>query len=221
MVLERVEQLVHIPAEGVTLEGLLVIPAIAQGVVLFAHGSGSGRHSPRNTYVAQILQRGGFGTLLLSLGTLAEAGVYGPRYDIDLLALRLVAVTHWLQAQPAARHLSLGYFGASTGAAVALTAAATLGPVIRAIVSRGGRPDLAGKVIAQVQPPTLLLVGSLDPVVLTLNQRAYERLSADKQLLIVPGATHLFEEPGALEEVAWRAVQWFARYLWPQPVPTA
>ena len=221
MAMERVEQTVHIPVEGVTLEGLLMIPAMAQGVVLFAHGSGSDRHSPRNTYVAQILQRGGLGTLLLDFMTPAEAGAYGPRYDIDLLALRLVAATHWLRARPSAQDLTIGYFGASTGAAVALTAAATLGPVIQAIVSRGGRPDLAAKVIVQVRSPTLLLVGSLDTVVLELNQRAYERLPADKQLIIVPGATHLFEEPGVLEEVAWRALQWFARYLWPQPVPPA
>jgi dienelactone hydrolase len=217
MVFERVEQLVHIPAEAVTLEGLLVIPAMAQGMVLFAHGSGSSRHSPRNTYVAQILQRGGFGTLLLSLETPAEAGAHDPRFDINLLALRLMATTRWLQAQPPAQNLTLGYFGAGTGAAVALTAAATLGPVVRAIVSRGGRPDLAGAAVARVQVPTLLLVGSLDTVVLAFNQRAYERLPADKQLVIIPAATHLFEEPGALQEVAWRTVQWFARYLWPQP----
>jgi len=221
MVIQRVEQLVHIFAEGVTLEGLLVIPVMAQGMVLFAHGSGSSRHSPRNTYVAQILQRGGFGTLLLSLETPAEAGAYGPRFDIELWAMRLIAATRWLQAQPLAQDLTLGYFGAGTGAAVALTAAATLGPVIRAIVSRGGRPDLAGVAITRVQTPTLLLVGSLDAVVLAFNQRAYARLPADKQLVIIPAATHLFEEPGALEEVAWRALQWFARYLWPQPVSTA
>jgi putative phosphoribosyl transferase len=179
MVCDRIEQLVHIPAGAVTLEGLLVVPAMAQGMALFAHGSGSSRRSPRHTYVAQILQRGGFGTLLLSLETPAEAGAYGPRFDIDLLALRLVAVTRWLQAQPPAQDLTLGYFGAGTGAAVALTAAATLGPVIRAIVSGGGRPDLAGAAVARVQAPTLLLVGSLDTVVLAFNQRAYARLPAD------------------------------------------
>jgi pimeloyl-ACP methyl ester carboxylesterase len=221
MVYERIEQLVHIPAEAVTLEGLLVIPAMAQGMVLFAHGSGSSRHSPRNTYVAQILQRSGFGTLLLSLETPAEAGAYGPRFDIDILATRFVAITRWLHAQPAAQAFTLGYFGAGTGAAVALTAAATLGPMIRAIVSRGGRPDLAGAAVARVQVPTLLLVGSLDAVVLAFNQRAYERLPTDKQLVIIPGATHLFEEPGALQEVAWCAVQWFARHLWPHPVPSS
>ena len=221
MVDDRVEQLVHIPAEAVTLEGLLVIPALAQGMVLFAHGSGSSRHSPRHTHVAQILQRGGFGTLLLSLETPAEAGAYGPRFDIDRLAQRLVATTGWLQAHPLVQDLPLGYFGAGTGAAAALTAAAALGPVIRALVSRGGRPDLAGVAVARVQTPTLLLVGSLDTVVLAFNQRAYARLPADKRLVIIPGATHLFEEPGALEEVAWRAGQWFAHYLWPQPVSTA
>jgi alpha-beta hydrolase superfamily lysophospholipase len=221
MVAERVAQLVHIAAEGMTLEGLLVIPAMAQGLVLFAHGSGSSRHSPRHTYVAQILQRGGFGTLLLSLETPAEAGAYGPRFDIDLWATRLIAATHWLQAHPPAQDLTLGYFGAGTGAAVALTAAAALGPVIRALVSRGGRLDLAGAAVAQVQAPTLLLVGSLDAVVLAFNQRAYARLTAEKQLIIIPAATHLFVEPGALQEVAWRAAQWFARYLWPQPAPSS
>lgn len=218
---ERVEQLVHIPAEAATLEAFLVIPPMAQGMVLFAHGSGSSRHSPRDTYVAQVLQRGGFGTLLLSLETPAKAGVYSPRFDIDLLATRLVAATRWLHAQPAAQDFTLGYFGAGTGAAIALTAAATLGPVIQAIVSRGGRPDLAGLAVARVQVPTLLLVGSLDAVVLAFNQRAYERLPADKQLVIIPGATHLFEEAGALQEVAWCAVQWFARHLRPQPVPSS
>lgn len=219
--LARVEQLVHIPAEAVTLEGLLVIPVMAQGMVVFAHGSGSSRHSPRNTYVAQILQRGGFGTLLLNLGTSAEAGVYGPRFDIDMLAMRLSAATRWLHAQPPVQGLTLGYFGAGTGAAVALTAAVALGPMIRAIVSRGGRPDLVGPAVAHVQAPTLLLVGSLDAVVLAFNQRAYARLTAEKRLIIIPGATHLFAEPGALEEVAWRAVQWFARYLWPRPLSSA
>lgn len=215
------EHLVRISAGRVMLEGTLVLPEDAYGIVLFAHGSGSSRHSPRQTYVAQILQRGGFGTLLLSLETPAEAGAYGPRFDIDLWVMRLVAATHWLQAHPLVQDLTLGYFGAGAGAAAALTAAATLGPVIRALVSRGGRLDLAGAAVARVQTPTLLLVGSLDALVLAFNQRAYARLPAAKQLIVIPAATHLFEEPGALQEVAWRAVQWFARYLWPQPAASS
>jgi pimeloyl-ACP methyl ester carboxylesterase len=212
-------QLVHISVDAVTLEGMLAIPMGAPGVVLFAHGSGSSRHSPRNTFVAEVLQRAGLGTLLIDLLSSEEDVSYEARFDIRLLADRLTVATQWLRAQPATKDLSIGYFGASTGAAAALEAAATLGPVIRAVVSRGGRPDLAWAALAGVQAPTLLIVGGRDDVVIELNQRAYARLKAEKQLVIVPGATHLFEEPGALPEVARLAAAWFSRYLQPQTTP--
>jgi putative phosphoribosyl transferase len=213
MVGEAVEQLVHIPTDGVQLEGVLALPPRAAGIVLFAHGSGSSRHSPRNIFVAQVLQRAGLGTLLLDLLSPAEDLAYRARFDIPRLAGRLIAATRWLQVQPAAAAASCGYFGASTGAAAALLAAAALGPTIRAIVSRGGRPDLAWDVLEDVRAPTLLLVGERDEAVLDLNRRAYARLRAPKQLIVIPGATHLFEEPGALPEVARLAADWFARHL--------
>lgn len=219
MVAESIAQLVHIPADAMTLEGMLAIPVEAPGVVLFAHGSGSSRHSPRNTFVAQVLQRTGLGTLLIDLLSPEEDASYEARFDIHLLAERLTAATQWLRAQSSSRDLGIGYFGASTGAAAALEAAAALGPVIRAIVSRGGRPDLAWAALQRVQAPTLLIVGGRDDVVIELNQRAYERLHAEKQLVIIPGATHLFEEPGALSEVARLAAEWFRRYLHPQTTP--
>jgi putative phosphoribosyl transferase len=212
-------QLVHIPVDSWTLEGMLAIPAGAPGVVLFAHGSGSSRHSPRNTFVAEVLQRAGLGTLLMDLLSPAEDVSFEARFDIHLLADRLTAATHWLRAQPATKGLGLGYFGASTGAAAALLAAAVLGPVVRGIVSRGGRPDLAWAALDRVQAPTLLIVGGRDDVVIELNQQAYARLQAAKQLVIIPGATHLFEEPGALSEVARLAAEWFIRYLPSQTRP--
>jgi putative phosphoribosyl transferase len=214
-----IAQLVHIASDAVTLEGMLVIPGGAPGLVLFAHGSGSSRHSPRNTFVAEVLQRAGLGTLLIDLLSQAEDVSYETRFDIHLLAERLTAATHWLRAQPPTKDLGIGYFGASTGAAAALEAAAALGPAIRAIVSRGGRPDLAWAALERVQAPTLLIVGGRDDVVIELNQRAYARLKAQKQLVIIPGATHLFEEPGALPEVARLAAAWFSRYLPPQTAP--
>jgi pimeloyl-ACP methyl ester carboxylesterase len=210
---ESIERLVHVPADGVTLEGALVIPMEARGVVLFAHGSGSSRHSPRNNYVARVLQAGALGTLLIDLLTEQEDTTYETRFDIDLLARRLTATTEWLGAQPAMQHLDMGYFGASTGAAAALRAAADVGSRIKAIVSRGGRPDMAESALDRVQAPTLLIVGGCDDVVIELNQRAFERLRGVKELVIVPGATHLFEEAGALEEVARLAARWFGRYL--------
>lgn len=217
MVHRDLERLVQIPTDSVLLEGALAIPAGAHGVVLFAHGSGSSRHSPRNNFVAQVLRKAGIGTLLFDLLTEEEDATYETRFDIKLLTRRLVAATQWLMEQPQTKHLGIGYFGASTGAAAALEAAAALGARIGAIVSRGGRPDLAGPVVAQVQVPTLLIVGGKDDVVIELNQRAYERLKSEKELVIVPGATHLFEEPGALEEVARLAADWFARFLQAEP----
>ncbi len=214
---ESIERLVHVPADGVTLEGALVIPGGAKGVVLFAHGSGSSRHSPRNNYVARVLQAGALGTLLIDLLTEQEDATYETRFDIDLLARRLTATTEWLGEQPATQHLDMGYFGASTGAAAALRAAADVGSRIKAIVSRGGRPDMAESALDRVQAPTLLIVGERDDVVIELNQRAFERLRGVKELIIVPGATHLFEEPGALEEVARLAARWFGRYLGSMP----
>ncbi len=207
------EQIVQIPADSVTLEGALAVPAQAQGLVVFAHGSGSSRLSPRNNFVAQVLRQADIGTLLIDLLTEAEDAAYETRFDIDLLTHRLLLVTRWLQQQPHTRHLVIGYFGASTGAAAALRAAAVLGSIIGAVVSRGGRPDLAQDALTHVQSPTLLIVGGNDTVVVQLNREAYARLPGPKQLAIVPGATHLFEEPGALEEVARLATEWFKNYL--------
>ncbi len=207
------ERLVHIPADSVSLEGALTLPDKAPGIVLFAHGSGSSRHSPRNKYVAGVLNTAGLGTLLIDLLTREEDAVYETRFDIALLTRRLEAATQWLANQPEGKNLRIGYFGASTGAAAALQAAALLGPVIGAVVSRGGRPDLALPVLYRVSAPTLLIVGGHDEIVIDLNQQAYEKLRAVKQLVIVPGATHLFEEPGTLEEVARLASEWFKRHL--------
>jgi dienelactone hydrolase len=207
------DRIVHIPVNGVKLEGSLIIPPKAHGVVLFAHGSGSSRHSPRNNFVAQVLQSAGVGTLLMDLLTRSEDSVYETRFDIDLLTTRLERATQWLMEQPQGQSLDTGYFGASTGAAAALNAAATFGTSIGAVVSRGGRPDLAMPALPQVQSPTLLIVGGLDDVVIELNQQAYERIKAKKHLAVVPGATHLFEEPGTLEEVARLAAGWFTQYL--------
>lgn len=217
MVAENVEQLVHIPADSVSLEGVLTIPTGAPGVVAFAHGSGSSRHSPRNLFVAQELQTARLGTLLFDLLTKEEDVAYETHFDIELLTRRLIAATHWLQAQPVTTTLSIGYFGASTGAAAALRAAATLGAEIKAVVSRGGRPDLAQSALEHVQAPTLLIVGGKDDVVIELNQRAHAHVKAAKRLVIVPGASHLFEEPGTLQEVAREACQWFTYYLRVQP----
>ncbi len=207
------EKIVQIPANAVRLEGALALPEYAQGVVVFAHGSGSSRFSPRNNFVAGILRQAGIGTLLMDLLTREEDTLYATRFDIDLLTERLLLATHWLQAQVDTQQLVIGYFGASTGAAAALKAAAALGTSIGAVVSRGGRPDLAADALAHVRSPTLLIVGGNDEVVLQLNRKAYARLAGKKEFVIVPGATHLFEEPGALEEVARVATQWFKCYL--------
>lgn len=207
------ELLVKIPAEGVMLEGMLAIPAEAEGVVLFAHGSGSSRHSPRNNDVAGVLRNAGVGTLLFDLLSEKEDRIYETRFDIDLLTRRLIAATRWFTEQPQHRGLAVGYFGSSTGAASALQAAAELGPVIGAVVSRGGRPDLAGRALPHVQAPALLIVGGDDLPVIKLNQQAYDQLKGERELKIIPGATHLFEEPGTLEEVARLAADWFQRHL--------
>jgi len=207
------EQQVHIPAGGVTLEGDLVIPPKARTAVLFSHGSGSGRHSPRNRFVAGVLQEAGIGTLLFDLLTRDEDTVYENRFDIDLLTERLKSATIWLQKQSQTKGFSLGYFGASTGTASALRAAADLGKQIGAVVSRGGRPDMAYEALSRVKAPVLLIVGGNDSLVIELNRSAYDKIAAEKRLEIVPGATHLFEERGTLEEVSRLAADWFKRHL--------
>jgi putative phosphoribosyl transferase len=204
---------VDIPADGIALQGHLHLPDETRGVVVFAHGSGSSRHSPRNRFVASVLHQAGLGTLLLDLLTPIEERDRARVFDIDLLAERLAAATRWLKARPDASLARVGYFGASTGAAAALTAAAELGPGIAAVVSRGGRPDLAWERLGEVTAPTLLLVGSRDPVVLDLNRQSQARLACRNQLTVVKGATHLFEEPGTLAEVAILAKDWFVDHL--------
>jgi putative phosphoribosyl transferase len=208
------QEAVLIKAGQVTLEGNLALPEGTHGVVLFAHGSGSSRFSPRNNFVAAELFYAGIGSLLIDLLTPAEDEDYATRFDISLLTTRLIAATAWLQRYPATQTLKLGYFGASTGAAAALQAAAELGSAIDAVVSRGGRPDLAGeRYLSKVSAPTLLIVGGYDDVVIELNEQAHALLRCHKELIIVPGATHLFEEPGTLEQVARHAAAWFKRYL--------
>lgn len=204
---------VEIPVDGIALQGHLHLPEVARGVVVFAHGSGSSRHSPRNRFVASALYAGGLGTLLLDLLTPAEEGDRAHVFDIELLAGRLVAASRWLRARPDASAARLGFFGASTGAAAALTAAAELGPDVSAVVSRGGRPDLARERLGEVTAPTLLLVGSRDRVVLELNRQAQARLTCPTQLVVVEGASHLFEEAGTLAEVAILARDWFVGHL--------
>ncbi len=208
---------VSIEAGGVTLAGDLVVPEGATGVVLFAHGSGSSRHSRRNRYVAHVLNKAGLATLLMDLLTMDEERIDAItghlRFDIEFLAERLVGAAEWLQGQEATRDLRLGYFGTSTGGGAALMAAAQRPDDVGAVVSRGGRPDLAGKVLAGVQAPTLLIVGGNDVHVIPLNETALEQLPGVKKLVLVPGATHLFEEPGTMEEVARLARDWFLEYL--------
>jgi putative phosphoribosyl transferase len=216
---------VAIPVDGAYLQGDLTVPTDPRGLILFAHGSGSGRLSPRNRMVARLLQEQRFGTLLFDLLTEHEAVVdmrsAALRFDIELLAARLLVAAEWLVAQPVAESLALGYFGASTGAAAALLAAAWQPELVSAIVSRGGRPDLAGSALKEVPTPTLLIVGGDDSTVIRLNEGALARLAAPvKELVIVPGASHLFEEPGTLEEVAYIASIWFARHLHRRPTPS-
>ena len=203
----------NVSAGAAPLAGHLTVPEHARGLVLFAHGSGSSRHSPRNRYVADVLNRAGLGTLLFDLLTPAEEIDRANVFDIELLAGRLVEVTGWLAAEPGHEHLPAGYFGASTGAAAALVAAADADAEVAAVVSRGGRPDLAGDVLPLVQAPTLLIVGSRDTEVLALNRTAQQRLRCTSRLDVVPGATHLFEEPGTLQAAADLARDWFLTHL--------
>ncbi len=211
------DRLVSVGAGNVQLQGNLRIPPAADGIVVFAHGSASGRQSPRNRFVADVLVNTGLATLLIDLLTEEEEMIdlqtAEIRFDIRLLAERLGGVTDWLAGEPSTGALSIGYFGASTGAAAALIAAADRPRTVRAIVSRGGRPDLAEPVLRRVRQPTLLIVGGADDVVIHLNRQALKELGGIKRLVIIPGATHLFEEPGALEQVAALASQWFLRYL--------
>lgn len=196
------------------LDGELVLPSGAKSIVLFAHGSGSSRFSPRNTYVASMLRQAGMGTLLFDLLTQEEDRNYETRFDISLLTQRLLAATAWIIQDARTESFQIGYFGASTGAAAALQAAAEKGEKISAVVSRGGRPDLAGEpALRKVVSPTLLIVGGYDDVVIQLNQAAYELLRCEKELTIIPGATHLFEESGTLEQAAKAASNWFSRFL--------
>jgi dienelactone hydrolase len=208
---------VRIPADGVTLEGNLVVPEVAKGIVLFAHGSGSSRFSPRNRYVAEVLNSVGLATLLMDLLTKEEERIDIEsgrlRFDIDLLSTRIMCATQWLMSNARTRNLAIGYFGSSTGAAAALIAAAKLPHNVSAVVSRGGRPDLAKEYLAMVKAPTLFIVGGDDEAVIEMNKEAIKYLDAEKRLEIVPGATHLFEEPGALEAVARLAADWFVCHL--------
>ena len=205
---------VVIVAEKANLEGTLTLPKNAHGIVLFSHGSGSSRFSPRNNYVARILNDAGFATLLLDLLTRQEDLDYEMRFDIELLTRRLLEATSWLQSENKTKQMKIGYFGASTGAASALKAAVKLGRSISAMVSRGGRPDLASpEELALVAAPTLLIVGGSDDIVVELNREAFLNLACEKEMKIIPGASHLFEEPGKLEQVATAAKDWFRRYL--------
>jgi putative phosphoribosyl transferase len=211
------EKVVKIPAGSATINGNLIIPQKAKGIVLFAHGSGSGRFSPRNTKVAREINAAGIATLLIDLLTEEEEAIdiYSGefRFNIELLAKRLVFATEWLKKNPKTKNLTVGYFGASTGAAAALIAAAELPHWTKAVVSRGGRPDLAGKYLSKVKAPTLMIVGGDDVQVLELNKQAMAQMTAEKKLTVVLGATHLFEEPGKLEEVGKLAINWFSRFL--------
>lgn len=214
---QTVDYAVRIPAGDVTLAGDLSIPGNSVGLVMFAHGSGSSRHSPRNQYVAGYLREAGLATLLFDLLTAREEAedniTAALRFDIDFLARRLIAAIDWLKRDAHAGRFNTGLFGASTGAAAALIAAAERPAVVGAVVSRGGRPDLADKSLPRVKAPTLLIVGGLDFGVIELNQAAYARLESEKKLEIVPGATHLFEEPGTLTQVAGLAAVWFVKHL--------
>ncbi|HET7550525.1 MAG TPA: dienelactone hydrolase family protein [Gemmatimonadaceae bacterium] len=211
------ERIVRVPAGQAVLDGSLAIPRDAEGIVLFAHGSGSSRHSPRNKYVAGVLQQSGLATLLLDLLTPDEEAVdlrtRHVRFDIGLLAQRLVSTTDWLARERQTSNLPIGYFGASTGGGAALVAAAMRRDAVHAVVSRGGRPDLAGDALPEVRAPTLLIVGGADVPVIGMNEDAMARMRSEVRLEIVAGATHLFEEPGTLEEVARLARDWFVHFL--------
>ncbi|MGI5221077.1 dienelactone hydrolase family protein [Nocardia sp. CA-290969] len=219
-----VDEDVRIPLAAVELEARLCLPTRDCGIVLFAHGSGSGRHSPRNRYVAEVLQRSGLGTVLLDLLTAEEERhdqqTRELRFDIPLLAARLAGTVDWLSDRPDTSGNPIGLFGASTGAAAALRTAAQRPAAVHAVVSRGGRPDLAGDALGRVRVPTLLIVGGRDETVLDLNRQARERMTVGPRLKIVPGATHLFEEPGALDQVAGLAADWFRGNLGTAPAPS-
>jgi dienelactone hydrolase len=210
------EGLVHVRIDSIALDGNLLVPSGATGIVLFAHGSGSSRFSSRNRYVASTLREGNLGTLLIDLLTPQEEArdnITGEhRFDIGMLADRLIGTVEWLRAQPELREKKIGLFGASTGGGAALAAAAARPKLIQAVVSRGGRPDLAGAALPNVEAPTLLIVGGNDVPVIAMNRQAYDQLRCERRLEIVPGATHLFEEPGTLESVADLAREWFTRY---------
>ena len=211
------EKEVTIPVGKAVINGNLTVPQGAKGIVLFAHGSGSSRFSPRNTRVAREINEAGIATLLIDLLTEAEEEIDEStgefRFNIDLLAQRLVHATEWVKKNPDTESLSIGYFGASTGAAAALIAAAKLPEQVKAVVSRGGRPDLAGEHLPNVKAPTLLIVGGDDTEVLELNRQASQQMTSERKIAVVPGATHLFEEPGKLEEVARLAIGWFSKHL--------
>lgn len=205
----------NIPADEVVLKGHLVVPDDAKGLVIFSHGSGSSRLSTRNRFVAYSLETKGFATLLFDLLTEQEDLNYQKRFNIDLLTHRLIKTTEWVKSKKDYKHLNVGYFGASTGAASALRASAILGKeVVKAVVSRGGRPDMANQELKSVNSPTLLLVGELDTQVIKLNQQAFIRMRCIKELTIIPGASHLFEEPGKLEQVTRHANEWYLKYLY-------
>jgi putative phosphoribosyl transferase len=204
---------IDIPLTSVTLKGNLVIPENATAIVVFSHGSGSSRFSTRNRMVAELIQKQNIGTLLFDLLTAEEDQIYENRFNIDLLVSRLIETTEWLMNYDESKGLAIGYFGASTGAASALRAAAYFGDTIKAVVSRGGRPDLALSALHQVTAPTLLLVGGMDVPVIGMNKMAYDELYSVKEMKIVPGATHIFEEPGKLLEVADLAITWYKRHL--------
>ncbi len=211
------DEVVTIPSDGVTIDGNLNIPPSAKGIVIFAHGSGSSRFSPRNTKVAREINKSGIATLLIDLLTQQEEteDIYSGefRFNIDLLAQRLLNATKWIKTDPTTKNLVVGYFGASTGAAAALVAAAKLPDWVKAVVSRGGRPDLAGIHLSGVKAPTLLIVGGNDLEVLELNMEAKGLMKTKTEIAIVPGATHLFEEPGKLDQVAKLSIEWFSNYL--------
>jgi dienelactone hydrolase len=204
---------IEIPLSSVTLKGELTLPENAIGIVVFSHGSGSSRFSPRNKMVGELIQQHGMGTLLFDLLTEEEDRIYENRFDIDLLVSRLIETTEWLMEHKSTKELPIAYFGASTGAASALRAAAYFGKKIKAVVSRGGRPDLALKVLPSVTAPTLLIVGQLDVPVIQMNKQAFDQLHCVKEMKIIPGATHLFEEPGKLMEVADIAIEWYKEFF--------
>jgi len=212
ILMNKEEKEVKIPINSIKLDGILGIPKNAKGIVIFAHGSGSSRFSPRNNFVARELRKVGLATLLFDLLTEEEDLIYENRFNIKLLAKRLITVTKWVKANDEIKNLKIGYFGASTGAAAALQASTKIED-IKAIVSRGGRPDLVLDYLPKVKAATLLIVGELDKYVIELNKIAYEKLKAEKELIIIPGASHLFEEPGKLEEVSRLAKDWFLKFL--------